>query len=158
MVRCRMFAALDTVTATSHLREVQTLRVAKMESKLDGPSLRAMVAVVDKGPGGKAAEVLPFSQPAVTRALQDIEAGLGFPLFDRTARGMLPTAAGRILGTRARRAFEELAKGCSRAIALVRSAQCEISRAARFSAAVGPQALASLIAVADMGSGPRAGE
>ncbi|WP_265301428.1 LysR family transcriptional regulator [Verminephrobacter eiseniae] len=160
-----MFAALDTVTATSHLREVQTLRVAKMESKPDGPSLRvklrglrAIVAVVDQGAVGKAAEVLHLSQPAVTRALQDIEAGLGFPLFDRTARGMLPTAAGRILGTRARRAFEELAKGCSRAIALVGSAQCEINRAAHFSAAVGPQALASLIAVADMGSGPRAGE
>src|SRR6218665_3656253 len=99
MVRCRMFAALDTVTATSHLREVQTLRVAKMESKLDGPSLRAklrglraMVAVVHQGALGKAAEVLHLSQPAVTRALQDIEAGLGFPLFDRTAPGMFPTA------------------------------------------------------------------
>src|SRR6218665_3136666 len=112
MVRCRMFAALDAVTATSHLREVQTRRVAKMESKPDGPSLRvklrglrAIVAVVDQGAVGKAAEVLPLWEPAVTRALQDIEAGLGLPLFDRTARGMLPTAAGRILGTRARRAF-----------------------------------------------------
>src|SRR6218665_3475212 len=108
MVRCRMFAALDTVTGTSHLREVQTLRVAKMESKPDGPSLRvklrglrAIVAVVDQGAVGKAAEVLPLSQPAVTRALQDIEAGLGFPLFYRTARGMLPTAPRPILSTHA---------------------------------------------------------
>src|SRR6218665_1476366 len=98
MVRCRMFAALDTVTATSHLREVHTLRLAKMERKPAGPSvrvklrgLRAIVAVVAQGAVGKAAEVFHLSQPAVTRALQDIEAGLGFPLFDRTARGMLPT-------------------------------------------------------------------
>ena len=127
-----------------------------LRSKLRG--LRAIVAVLDQGAVGRAAETLHLSQPAVTRALRDIEDDLGFPLFDRAARGMLPTAAGRVLGTRARRAFDELAQGCGRAIVLAASSKSDPNRALRFAAVVGPQALASLVAVADMGSGPRAGE
>lgn len=120
-------------------------------------SLRAIVAVLQRGTVRAAAEELHLSQPAVTRALRDIEDQLGFPLFERAARGMLPTAAGRILGHRARQAFEHLAQACACAMALSPRADPARHGPARFAAMVGPQPLASLMAVADQGSGPRAG-
>ncbi len=41
-----------------------------------------------------AAEVLNLTQPAVSKALGEIESMLGVALFTRTARGLTPTAAG----------------------------------------------------------------
>ena len=42
----------------------------------------------------KAAAVLNITQPAVSKALADVEAGLQIKLFDRHARGLTPTPAG----------------------------------------------------------------
>ena len=114
-----------------------------------------MVAVADQGTVVGAAEVLHLSQPAVTRALRGLEDVLGFALFERGARGMLPTPAGRILTVRARRAFSELeqASTCATMLAGVsRKAQGQ-----RFAAMVAPHLLASLVAVAERGSAPQAG-
>ena len=126
---------------------------ASLRSELRG--LRALIAVLDEGVVGRAAEALHLSQPAVTRALRSLESRLGFPLFDRAARGMLPTAAGRILGVRARRALGELEKGCGNAIS-AGLPRARAGAAPRFAALVTSPALASLIGVAEHGSGPRA--
>ena len=117
--------------------------------------LRAMVAVADQGTVVRAAEVLHLSQPAVTRALRGLEDGLGFALFERGARGMLPTPAGRILTDRARRAFSELEQASAEVTVLAgagRKAQGQ-----RFAAMVAPHLLSSLVAVAERGSAPQAG-
>lgn len=161
-----MFTALPDIRTEPRGQGVQLdLAVSEAEEQTGIPALRgklrgmrAIVAVLEQGTVVRAAETLHLSQPAVTRALRDIEDELGFPLFERAARGMVPTPAGRILGTRARRAFAELLQGCSQAIALTAKSKCASNAAARFSAIVGPQLLASLVAVADMGSAPRAGE
>lgn len=50
------------------------------------------LAVADEGQVHRAAARLGVSQPAVTKGLQRLEKELGFPLFDRGARGMTLTA------------------------------------------------------------------
>jgi LysR family transcriptional regulator of gallate degradation len=127
-----------------------------LHSRLRG--LRSIVAVVEQGSVGRAADKLHLSRPAVTRALKDIEDSMGYPLFERASRGMVPTASARALALRARRAFEELATACSRAIGLISPELDTKSTATRFATIVRPQTLASLVAVASYGSGPRAGE
>ena len=49
--------------------------------------LRVLLAAVQAGSMAKAAKQLAISQPAVSRAIDDLEKTLGVPLFDRTARG-----------------------------------------------------------------------
>lgn len=46
------------------------------------------LAVADQGQARRAAAALGVSQPAVTKGLQRLEKELGFPLFERSARGM----------------------------------------------------------------------
>lgn len=53
------------------------------------------------------AQALGISQPSVTRALADIEAVFGMPLFSRTGRGLEPTVAGEVIIARARHAISE---------------------------------------------------
>jgi DNA-binding transcriptional LysR family regulator len=69
--------------------------------------LRIFRAVLDEGSITGAALALRISQPAVSRQLAEFEAALGTRLVDRLPRGIRPTAAGEILGERARRIFVE---------------------------------------------------
>ena len=59
--------------------------------------LRLLIALEDLQQVGRVATALNISQPAVSKALVEIESGVGVPLFDRTPRGMLPTAHGACL-------------------------------------------------------------
>ncbi|WP_420998287.1 LysR family transcriptional regulator [Cupriavidus sp. 30B13] len=65
--------------------------------------LEYVLAVAGHGGIGRAAEALGISQPALTKAVQRVEAQLGLPLFERTANGMTPTQAGAQFIERARR-------------------------------------------------------
>ncbi|MHB1102955.1 MAG: LysR family transcriptional regulator [Devosia sp.] len=56
--------------------------------------LRAISAVHRTGKIVNAAKELGLTQPAVSLQLRDAELAAGVPLFDRTADGMRPTAAG----------------------------------------------------------------
>ncbi len=56
----------------------------------------------------KAAQRLHLSQPTVTKALQDVEATLGLPLFERTNRGLKPTAYGEIFARHAKIVLAQL--------------------------------------------------
>lgn len=70
--------------------------------------LRAVAAVSTTGGATQAAAALHQSPSAVTRAVQDAEQALGVTLFERGARGMVPTAAGRALVLRVERALQAL--------------------------------------------------
>ncbi len=61
---------------------------------MDLRQLRNLIAVIDNGSLGKAAEVLHISQPALTKSIQRLEERLGVPLFYRDSRGMRPTVYG----------------------------------------------------------------
>ena len=79
--------------------------------------LRNLLAVVASGSIRAAARELRVSQPALTRSIRLLEAELKVKLLERTARGVVPTPAGRAFVTRTRvihnelgRAREELAQ------------------------------------------------
>lgn len=57
--------------------------------------LRTLAAVHRTGRIVSASKELGLTQPAVSLQIKDAEAVAGTPLFDRTASGMRPTAAGR---------------------------------------------------------------
>ncbi|NYE24981.1 LysR family transcriptional regulator [Pigmentiphaga litoralis] len=70
--------------------------------------LRAVRAVAEHGSTARAAASLFLSQPAVARAVRDVEALLDMTLFDRSARGMELTELGQVLDARLKRAFAQL--------------------------------------------------
>ncbi len=55
---------------------------------------KAIQAIAEQGKIVNAAKVLALSAPAVTIQLRQVEEEIGLALFDRTADGMRPTAAG----------------------------------------------------------------
>ncbi|AZG10965.1 LysR family transcriptional regulator [Pigmentiphaga sp. H8] len=70
--------------------------------------LRLLVAIADSGSLLAAAQLLHMSQPAATKALKQMEAGLGETLVTRTATGSALTPVGHLLCHRARQVLAEL--------------------------------------------------
>src|SRR5712692_7202360 len=59
--------------------------------------LHILLTVVQRGSMAKAAAALTISQPAVSKAIADMEHTLGLRLLDRSRNGIEPTAYGRAL-------------------------------------------------------------
>jgi DNA-binding transcriptional LysR family regulator len=70
--------------------------------------LNILLAVADAGSMAKAATRLAISQPAVSRAIADMEHTLGVTLFDRNPKGIEPTQYGRAMLRRGIAVFDEL--------------------------------------------------
>lgn len=70
--------------------------------------IRAFIRIADEGSVSRASELLLRAQSVVTRAIRDLELGLGVPLFERHASGMLLTPYGKAVLPRARRVMTEL--------------------------------------------------
>lgn len=64
--------------------------------------LRHFIEVADKGSVHAAARAINISQPALTKSIRVLEGHVGVDLFERTARGVRLTEAGRLLYARAR--------------------------------------------------------
>lgn len=77
---------------------------------MDAGDLRVFEAVARLGAMNRAAEELHTVQSNVTARIRQIEAELGTALFERTSRGVVPTAAGRRLLPYAERVRELLAE------------------------------------------------
>jgi len=58
-----------------------------------------------------AAEELSISQPALSRSIAKLEEELGFPLFDRSGKGIVLNRYGRIFLQHVERAMQEIAAG-----------------------------------------------
>ncbi len=69
-----------------------------------------LVALDDIRHLGKVAASINVSQPAISKTLGELERGLGLRLFERTARGVVPTAYGQCLIRHARTLLSELAQ------------------------------------------------
>lgn len=69
---------------------------------------RMLVALDDLRHLGRVAQSLHVTQPAVSLALSELEKGLGFKLFERTPKGMLPNAYGECLVRHARAVLASL--------------------------------------------------
>ena len=65
-------------------------------------SIEQFIAVVDAGSIRGAARLIGMSQPALTRALQQLEEELGVQLILRSGRGVVVTPAGSAFLARAR--------------------------------------------------------
>src|SRR5436190_15415776 len=70
--------------------------------------LHVLLAVVEWRSMAKAARHLSISQPVVSRAIADLERGLGVRLLDRTPQGVEPTIYGRTVLHRGLAVFDEL--------------------------------------------------
>ncbi|WLW59671.1 LysR family transcriptional regulator [Achromobacter aegrifaciens] len=77
-------------------------------SKLRFRHLRMLQVVQGTGSLRAASQALNLTQPALSKALTEVESAFGFALFLRTARGLKPTAQGEVVLRGAALLLEEL--------------------------------------------------
>lgn len=77
-------------------------------AKLRFRHLRLLTEVQSRGSLRAAAQALNLTQPALSKALTEIESAFGFALFTRTARGLTPTEQGEVVVSGATRLLQEL--------------------------------------------------
>jgi DNA-binding transcriptional LysR family regulator len=75
--------------------------------------LHTLQTVAEPGSMAKASERLALSQPAISKAISDMEHTLGAALLDRSSRGGELTDCGHLLIERARVVFDEVRQGVS---------------------------------------------
>ncbi|HVR51746.1 MAG TPA: LysR family transcriptional regulator [Pseudorhodoferax sp.] len=71
-------------------------------------ALQTLLAAVEEGSLRGAARRLGVSQPAVTKAMRELERSVGAPVLQRSTAGVFPTAQGQVLLEHGRRALREL--------------------------------------------------
>ena len=85
--------------------------VDRVGNRLKLRDLHILLTVVQRGSMAKAAAELAISQPAVSKAIADMEHMFGLRLLDRSRSGIEPTAYGRALVARGQAIFDELKHG-----------------------------------------------
>ncbi len=91
-------------------------------NRFDWALVRSFLAVLDAGSLMGAARRLNAQQPTLSRHVAELEAQLGTPLFERTGRGVVPTAAALAIADAARQ-MEAGALTLSRSLATARNAE-----------------------------------
>jgi DNA-binding transcriptional LysR family regulator len=86
-------------------------QLERIERRLKLHDVRVLICVAEAGSMSRAAERLGTSQPAISRAISDLEHALGVSLLDRSNAGAEPTAYGHALIKRGLAAFDELRQG-----------------------------------------------
>jgi DNA-binding transcriptional LysR family regulator len=89
--------------------DMQSIERARRRIKLR--DLHILLVVAQRGSMAKAAAELAISQPAVSRAVADMEHALGLRLLDRGRNGIKPTPYGLALVRRGKIIFDELTQG-----------------------------------------------
>src|SRR3974377_182201 len=107
--------------------------------------LRYFVAAAEAENVSKAALRLHVSQPALSRQIRDLEEELGFPLFERSAKAVRLTEAGKTFLSEARAVLQraEEAVNTARAIATGGRAELHVGYAPSPMVRIMPQALRS---------------
>ena len=82
-----------------------------MGRRLKLRDLYVLKTVVQRGSMGKAATQLAISQPAVSKAIADLEQVLGVRLLERTRQGVEPTPYGTALLKWSAAVFDDLRQG-----------------------------------------------
>jgi LysR family transcriptional regulator of gallate degradation len=82
---------------------------ARPELLMTSTQLRAFLALADSGGFAQAAAATRFSQPALHRAVRELEQICGYPLVERRGRGVIVTPRGNRLARGARLAKAEIA-------------------------------------------------
>jgi DNA-binding transcriptional LysR family regulator len=84
---------------------------SRMSHRVSVGDLEILYAVTQHGSMAKAADELGISQPAVSRAMAELETTLGFRLLDRSRRGVVATLYGDAFARRANVVLDELRQG-----------------------------------------------
>ncbi|WP_158903286.1 LysR substrate-binding domain-containing protein [Burkholderia sp. L27(2015)] len=79
-----------------------------LSARLKMRHLILLLQIQQHGSLTRVAEHMASSQPAITNALAELESMFGAPLFDRSVRGMAPTALGRVVLSRAQAMIHDL--------------------------------------------------
>jgi len=82
--------------------------VSSLRPQLEMRDLELVLALAESGSTAAAAASLHLTQSAISRALTQTEERVGVRLFERVARGVVPSAAGKILIAGAPRLLGEL--------------------------------------------------
>ena len=90
--------------------------------RFDWALVKSFLAVLDAGSLMGAARRLSAQQPTLSRHVAELESQLGAPLFERTGRGVTPTAAALAIADAARQ-MEAGALALARGLATSRSAE-----------------------------------
>jgi LysR family transcriptional regulator of gallate degradation len=114
--------------------------------------LRCLVAVARSGSTRAATDEVHLSQPAVARAVLELEKALGVPLFERGPRGMVPTAPGAAAARRAALLIEQLDLGAREAHALAHARGRRAFVPGRLAQSATTGGLRAMLAVAAVGS------
>lgn len=101
-----------------------------MKPSFDWSLVQSFLAALDQGSLLGAARVLSASQPTIGRHIAELESQLGAVLFERTGRGLLPTATALRLAESAR-AMEAGAHQLARSVS---GAEAEVSGTVRITA------------------------
>src|SRR5690348_10290267 len=80
----------------------------RIKRRLKLRDLDILATLIDTGSMGRAATRLNVSQPAVSKAIAELEAALGVRLVDRGRRGITPTSYGLALQKRSVAIFNDL--------------------------------------------------
>lgn len=99
--------------------------------------MRLLIALEEMRQVGRVATALSISQPAVSKALAEIESGIGVPLFERTPNGMLPTAHGACLLRHAHRVTGEITRAVDELTAIEQGIAAAVAVGATFGAGTG---------------------
>ena len=83
----------------------------RVKRRLKLRDLDTIAVVAQSGSMARAAGQLSISQPAISKAIAEVEQTLGVPLFERTARGVEPTLYGRALIKWSAVVFDDLRQG-----------------------------------------------
>lgn len=149
----------NEITIDKHIRFQDMVFTREVPETLSWlKALRCLAAVAAHGSTMRAADAVNLSQPAVTRAVLEIERQIGQRLFDRNGRGMTATALGLRVATRIERLQDQLRLGASEAQLLSQVPVRFVPTAERFAASVVPASLRALLAVAVLASESRAAE
>lgn len=80
----------------------------RLGARLKMRHLALLLNIQQYGSLTRVAEQMSSSQPAITNTLTELEGMFGAPLFDRSVRGMAPTALGKVVLARARAMVHDL--------------------------------------------------
>lgn len=101
-------------------------RADQISRRLRLKDLHTLQSIAELGSMAKASQRLALSQPAISKAISEMERTVGAALLDRTSRGVALTECGLLLLERARVIFDEVRQGVEEIAAVSDPTQGEI--------------------------------